>query len=242
MGRRRRGRSRQRALRGRRLRRSTTPVPPGRRAGRRRPRSTRSLPRSRTRRWRTSTPDSSRTDAHCGLGPLDPRQPVRRHLDAVGDPRGEAGGGRLVPGRQPPALEARRTSSLVEAGVQQRRDRATLGGRPDARPEPRDRVVGVGAGRDVGDAALGRRADRASRSARPCRSSSARPSWRGSPRAPSRGCAVSAARRRARPRSPGPGRARPPAASRSSRWRRRRRRRPGCARRRRAARRCRRRR
>ena len=38
--------------------------------------------------------------AQRGLGPLDPAQHADRHRGAVGDPGGQAGGGRLVPGAQ----------------------------------------------------------------------------------------------------------------------------------------------
>jgi hypothetical protein len=40
--------------------------------------------------------------AEQGLGPLDPRQPGRGDLDAVGDPGGQAGRGRLVGAATPP--------------------------------------------------------------------------------------------------------------------------------------------
>ena len=58
---------------------------------------------------------------------------VRGDLDAVRDPRGQAGGRRLVPGRQAPAARGLADLRLGEPGVAQRRDRAALGGGPDAR-------------------------------------------------------------------------------------------------------------
>ena len=71
--------------------------------------------------------------AYGGLGALDPGQPVRGDLDAVRHPAGEAGGGRLVPGRQPPAAGGLADLGLGQPGVAQRRDRAALVGGADAR-------------------------------------------------------------------------------------------------------------
>ncbi len=104
-------------------------------------------PRSRTRRSRR--PSVASSAAHGGLGALDPGQPVRGDLDAVRHPAGQAGGGRLVPGRQPPPARGLADLGLGQPGVAQRRDRAPLVGGADPRPEPGHRVVGVGAGGDV---------------------------------------------------------------------------------------------
>ena len=89
----------------------------------------------------------------------------------------------------PQRREASRTWALVSpasrSGVTAPRSAAArMPGR-----KPGDRVVGVGAGRDVRQAALGGQRGRARRAARPCRRSSGRRRWRGSPRAPSRGSA-----------------------------------------------------
>ena len=68
-----------------------------------------------------------------GLGPLHAGQPVRGHLDAVRDPRGEARGGGLVPRRQPPPVRGLADLRLGEPGVAQGCDGAALVGGADAR-------------------------------------------------------------------------------------------------------------
>src|SRR5262245_65911190 len=80
---------------------------------------------------------------------------MRRHLDAVGDPRREAGGGRLVPRRQLPAARRLPDLRLGQTRVAQRRLRAPLGRGPDPWTEAGPGVVGVGAGSDGGDPMLG---------------------------------------------------------------------------------------
>jgi hypothetical protein len=90
--------------------------------------------------------------AQRGLGGLDPRQPLGGDRDAVGDPAGQARGGRLVGQCEAPLSGRGADVGLGQPGVGQRRPGAALGGGPDAGPEAGAQIVGVGAGGDVGDA------------------------------------------------------------------------------------------
>ena len=78
--------------------------------------------------------------------------PSARDRDAVGDPAGQAGGGRLVRQRQFPPAGGGADVVLGHPGSRERRPGTPGGGRGDARPEAGGQVVGVGAGHDVGDA------------------------------------------------------------------------------------------
>ena len=87
-----------------------------------------------------------------GLGPLDPGQPVRGDLDAVGHPaedRQAAAG--LSHVGSPQRRDASRTWALVSPASRSGADRAPLVGGADAGPEAGHGVVGVGAGGDDAD-------------------------------------------------------------------------------------------
>ena len=68
------------------------------------------------------------------LGPLDGAEPAQGDRRAVGNPRRQAGGGRLVPRAQPQPLRPPAHVGLGEARLDQRERRPALGGRPLARP------------------------------------------------------------------------------------------------------------
>ena len=97
---------------------------------------------------------------------------AERDRRAVGQPRREAGGGRLVPRAQPELLRPGPHVGLREAGVDEREGGAALGGGPLPGPVVVE-VVEVHAEHD-GGAPRRRRAARPRPSARPCTSSSGR--------------------------------------------------------------------
>ena len=81
--------------------------------------------------------------AEQGLGPLDPGQAGRGDLDAIGDPGGQAGRGRLVGGAQAEAAGGLADLGLGQAGRHQRGEHAAGGRGPLAGPVVAQ-VVGVG--------------------------------------------------------------------------------------------------
>ena len=91
--------------------------------------------------------DVTEVRPHGPLGTVDAGQARRGHLQAVGDTAGQARECRLVGRHEPPAAAGLANLRLGQSGIEQRRERPSLGGGPDARAESRHGVVGVGAGR-----------------------------------------------------------------------------------------------
>ena len=127
------------------------------------------------------------------LGLVDHPDPLGRDLLAVGDPAGEAGGRRLVPGGQAPGLGQGADVGLAQAAFLQRVPHAVLAGGPHARAggRPGRRCWPPRRSRRPPARPAGRRAGRTARS---CRSSSGRGC-----------CGGSSGRRTPRSGSPGGG-------------------------------------
>ena len=102
----------------------------GPRPARRRPRPGPRRPRSRTRRSRTAIPAAASAARSADSARSTRASRPRRDRDAVGDPAGQAGGGRLVPGDETPVLRGGPDLGLGQPGVAQRRHRRHARRRP----------------------------------------------------------------------------------------------------------------